>query len=102
MNVEHIAVLVLIWSGCVVTVLPSIALLRTRNVYDALHLLAPVSSFGGPLIGAGMMVENGWTLTTAQVALIAVLLLTTGTAATIATGRVAKERESGPTSEEPE
>src|SRR5689334_17932474 len=46
MNAGHIVVLALVWSGCAVTVLSSIALLRTRNVYDALHLLAPVSSLG--------------------------------------------------------
>ncbi len=102
MSVAHVAVLVLVWSGCAVTVLSCVGLLRTRNVYDALHLLAPVSSLGGPLIAVGLMIQNGWSLTSAQVAVIAVLLLTTGTAATIATARVAHEKERGTPDEGPE
>ena len=84
---------VLIWLGVLVVVLSAGAALVLRPVYSRLHALAPVSSLAGPLIGAGLAIVNGLSLTTATVLLIVVLLAVTGPALTAAMARLAAERE---------
>jgi multisubunit Na+/H+ antiporter MnhG subunit len=98
-NLVSDALLVL---GGTVTVLATWAMVWTRPVYDRLHLLAPVSSLGVPLIAAGLAVRNGWGLVTAQLVVIAAIVALTGPAVGMATARVAAEREEGASTEEPE
>lgn len=96
-------VVVLVGAGVGITVLASLAMVRTREVFDRLHLTSPVSSLGGPLIAGGLIVQNGMALASAQIALIAVLLALTGPAVTMAVARVERQREQGSTGEdEPE
>lgn len=84
---------VLIWLGVLVVVLSAVAALVLRPAHPRLHGLAPVTSLGGPLIGAGLVVVNGLNLTTASVVLIVGLLALTGPALTAAMARLAAERE---------
>jgi multicomponent Na+:H+ antiporter subunit G len=84
---------VLIWLGVLVVVVSAVAALVLPAVHPRLHALTPVTSLAGPLIGAGVAVLNGFSLTTATVLLIVVLLAITGPALTTAMARLAGERE---------
>ena len=84
---------VLIWLGVLVVVLSAAAALVLRPVHPRLHALAPVTSLAGPLIGVGLAIVNGLSLTTATILLIVVLLAITGPALTAAMARLAAERE---------
>jgi multicomponent Na+:H+ antiporter subunit G len=68
---------------------------------DRLHLLAPVTTIGAPLVGAGLIVYNGLTLTSGQIALIVAILAITGPSITVAVARANRQRENS-TTEEPE
>jgi multisubunit Na+/H+ antiporter MnhG subunit len=90
---RHVLITVLLLGGCAVVVISCCAMLALRTVYDQLHLLAPVTSLGGPLIGAALVLQNGWGLTSGQVILIVALLALSGPAAGVATARAAHERD---------
>jgi monovalent cation/proton antiporter MnhG/PhaG subunit len=85
---------VLIWSGVLVVVLSALAALALPPVHARLHALSPVTSLGGPLIGIGLALANGFSLTTATVLLIVILLGVTGPVLVVAMARVAAERDS--------
>jgi multicomponent Na+:H+ antiporter subunit G len=84
---------VLIWVGVGVAVLSAMAALRLPPINPRLHALAPITSLAGPLVGVGLAVANGWSLTTATVLLIVVLLAVTGPVLVAATARLAAERD---------
>lgn len=84
-----VVALVLAGAGIAVIVAAALAALRPRDVLTRLHYLAPATSLGGPLVGAGLAVANGWSPTTATVLLVVVLLAATGPVLGAATGRVA-------------
>lgn len=90
---RHVLIAILLVAGCAVVVISCCAMLALRTIYDRLHLLAPVTSLGGPLIGAALVVQNGWGLTSGQVIMIVVLLALSGPAAGVATARAAHERD---------
>jgi multicomponent Na+:H+ antiporter subunit G len=94
--------MVLLVSGCSVVVISSWAMLALRTVYDRLHLLAPVTSLGGPLIGAALLFQNGWGLTSGEIVLIVVLLALSGPAAGVATARAARQQDRGESMAGPE
>lgn len=102
MTARHVVEIVLLVAGCAVTILSSLAMVWTTRLRDRLHLLAPVSSLGAPLIAASLAVANGWSLTTGQILLIAVLLAGSGPAIGMATARAARHREQGGSPEAPE
>lgn len=99
---RHVLVVVLLFGGCSVVVISSCAMLALRTVYDRLHLLAPVTSLGGPLIGAALVLQNGWGLTSGQIILIVALLALSGPGAGVATARAAHERDRADTMAGPE
>ena len=84
---------VLIWLGVAVAVLSVLAALRLSPVNPRLHAVAPVTSLAGPLVGLGLVVANGWSLTSVTVLLIVGLLASTGPVLVAATARLAAERE---------
>ncbi|HET6877617.1 MAG TPA: monovalent cation/H(+) antiporter subunit G [Jatrophihabitans sp.] len=102
MTARHVVEIVLLAGGCAVTVLASLAMLWTTQLRQRLHLLAPVTSLGSPLIAASLAVANGWSLTTGQILLIAVLLAASGPAIGMATARAGRQREQGGEQEAPE
>jgi multicomponent Na+:H+ antiporter subunit G len=79
--------------GVGVVVLSSLSAVWLRGVFVRLHFLTPVTSVGGPLIGLGLAVENGWGITTGLVLLVVALLAMTGPVLEVATGRVMAQRE---------
>jgi len=82
---------VLVTAGVLVVVCAALAALAFRRLYRRLHVLAPVSSVGGPLIGLGLAVTNGWSLTTATVLLVVAVLAMTGPVLGAATARLAAQ-----------
>jgi multisubunit Na+/H+ antiporter MnhG subunit len=85
-------VAVLVGLGAGVVVLSSLLAHVPRDALDRLHYLTPVTSLGAPLIGVGLVVANGWGLTSLTVALTTVLLVLTGPIMVSATGRMTVQR----------
>jgi multisubunit Na+/H+ antiporter MnhG subunit len=79
---------VLVWLGVAVTVLSAVAAVALRPVIPRLHALTPVTVLAGPLIGVGLAFRTGWTMTTATLLLIVVLLAATGPALGAVTARL--------------
>jgi multisubunit Na+/H+ antiporter MnhG subunit len=84
---------VLLFTGVAVVVMSSIAAVWLRGVFVRVHLLAPVTAVGGPLIGLALAIENGWGLTTALVLFTVFLLAVSGPVVEVATARVSAQRE---------
>lgn len=102
MTARHVVEIVLLSGGCTVTILSSLAMVWTTRLRQRLHLLAPVTSLGAPLIAAALAVANGWSLTTGQILLIAVLLAGSGPAIGMATARAGRQRAQAERQEAPE
>ena len=73
-----VVVVVLVALGVLIVVGSAIRAVAAREDLVRLHLLAPVTSVGVPVLGLGVALEAGWTWTTATVALVVVLLAVTG------------------------
>jgi multisubunit Na+/H+ antiporter MnhG subunit len=56
----------------------------------------------GPLVAAGLIADNGLTLTSGQIALVAVVLAATSPAITASIARAKSQRDNPERSEEPE
>jgi len=93
MSAAHVAALVLLWAGVVVTVLSCLGAVRPRRVYVRLHYVAPATSIGAPLTGLALAITNGWSLTTAEDIFIVFLLAITGPVLASSAARVAAQRE---------
>jgi len=88
--------------GLAIVVLCALLALRLRRPMDRLHLLAPMTTLGAPLVALGLALRHGWALPTAQILLIGLLIALTGPAMTSATGRVIGMREGKVPRETPE
>jgi multicomponent Na+:H+ antiporter subunit G len=102
MNVGHGLAVVSFGAGVVVVTLSVVAALRFRHAGDRLHLLTPTTSLGTPLVGLGLVLQNGWSLTSAQIAITCILLAATGPVLASATARVAALRDGSIPQESPE
>jgi multisubunit Na+/H+ antiporter MnhG subunit len=90
-------------AGVGVAVLSTVgASLAGRDRYLRLHYLTPVTSVAAPLIGVGLSLENGWSLTTGEILLIVGLLALSGPIAAAATGRLFAQSDGTAKSESPE
>lgn len=63
------------------------------RVFDRLHLLAATTSLGAPLTGVGLMISQGWTESSAMIAVTAVLVAVSSPVISAATGRLAAQHE---------
>jgi multicomponent Na+:H+ antiporter subunit G len=98
----HTTALVFTWAGVVVVVVSCIGAMIARDTLPRLHLSAPVTSIGAPLIGLGLCLQAGLGLTTASVILATVLVILAGPPLSAAVARVAGQREGILPPEEPE
>jgi multicomponent Na+:H+ antiporter subunit G len=87
-NVTQVVSAVSTGAGVLVVVLAAVRALLTRDVLVRLHLITPVTSVGGPLVGLGLAISNGWTTSTAQILVTVFLLALTGPVLGSATGRL--------------
>jgi multicomponent Na+:H+ antiporter subunit G len=88
----NVVAAVLTFAGVGVVPVAAIGMLRVRGTLARLHFLAPVTTLAGPLIGLGLIVEVGWNLTSAMVALTVALLAITGPILQTATARLLRDR----------
>jgi multicomponent Na+:H+ antiporter subunit G len=88
--------------GVLVTVLSALGAALLSSTLDRLHLITLTTTIGVPLVGLGLALENGWSMTTAMVVLICVVLTGSGPVITAATGRVQAQREGLVEQESPE
>jgi len=102
MSALHVAAVACFGVGVGVVVLTALASLRARRAADRLHYLAPATALGAPLVGLGLVLENGWSLTSAQIAVTCGLIMITGPVLTSAALRLAAQREGTVPQESPE
>lgn len=102
MNAQSTVGAVLAVAGVGVCVVAAAGALVPRNVLDRLHFLAPVTSVGVPLVGAGVAVDTGWHLTTLLVVVTVLVVAVTGPALASATGRAEAEQRGLIAAESPE
>jgi multicomponent Na+:H+ antiporter subunit G len=101
-SVLHVFAVACFGTGVGVVVVTALASLRVRAAKDRLHFLTPTTSLGAPLVGLGLVLANGWSLTSAQIVLTCVLMMLTGPVLASAALRVAAMREGTVTQESPE
>ncbi|MCU1488802.1 MAG: Na+/H+ antiporter subunit [Acidimicrobiaceae bacterium] len=63
------------------------------RLYDRIHFLSPLTSVAGPVLGIGLAVQNGLSLTTLQIVFIVVVLAFCGPVIAAATGRLRAQNE---------
>lgn len=102
MSVVHVAGVVCVYAGVAVVVLSALASLRVRRPEARAHFLTPTTSLGTPLVGVGLVLHDGWSLTSAQIALTCALLMVAGPVLASATVRVASQREGSVSRESPQ
>ena len=102
MNALHAAAVACFGVGVGIVVLTALAALRVRRAADRLHFLTPATALGAPLVGLGLVLENGWSLTSAQIAGTCCLVMITGPVLTSAALRLAAQREGTVSQESPE
>ncbi|WP_372665373.1 monovalent cation/H(+) antiporter subunit G [Amycolatopsis kentuckyensis] len=83
---------VLVFAGVAVVVVCALAMLRAQTLLNRLHLLAPVTTLGAPLVGGGLALATGWNLGSGAILLTVVLLAVTGPVLQSAAGRVEAQR----------
>lgn len=101
-SLVHVVGAVLAGLGVVVVVAAAIAAVWVREEYVRLHFLTPVTSLGAPLVGVGLGLVNGWTLTSATILGITLLLAITGPVLGSAIGRVTAQLDGVVEQESPE
>lgn len=92
----------LLGAGVLIVVGSCLGALTVRGVFARLHFISPVTSLGGPLIGAALVIRNGWGLTAGADLLIVGLLALTGPALAAATARLAAQRQGFTKEESPQ
>ncbi|MGW5720199.1 monovalent cation/H(+) antiporter subunit G [Amycolatopsis sp. NPDC003865] len=83
---------VLVFAGVAVVVVAALVMLRARTLLNRLHLLAPVTTLGAPLVGVGLALDSGWNLGSGAILLTVLLLAVTGPVLQSAAGRVEARR----------
>jgi multicomponent Na+:H+ antiporter subunit G len=101
-NGLHVAAVACFGVGVALVVLTALASLRVRRPEDRLHFLTPATSVGTPLVCLGLAIENGWSLTSAQIVLVGVLVMITGPILASAAVRIAHQRQGRIPQESPE
>ncbi|ADP84500.1 monovalent cation/H(+) antiporter subunit G [Pseudofrankia inefficax] len=85
----HVGALCCVAVGTGVIVVTAMLALVTRGrFFVRLHLVTPVTSLAGPLIGLGLVLENGLGFTAAQIAVIVLALAVASPAMQAATARL--------------
>lgn len=102
MTALHVVALACYAAGVLVTAMSALAALLLRDTLDRLHLLTLATTLGVPLVGLGLVLETGWSMTTATVVFTCVLLMLSGPVLTAATGRVTAQRQGLVEQESPE
>ena len=83
----------LLFAGVGVQVLACIGLIRARSTFDRLHLIAPATVVGGPLVCAAILVNESFSVGGIHAIIVGAILVATGPVLTHVTARAARLRE---------
>lgn len=83
----------LLFAGVGIQMLACIGLLLARSTYDRLHIVAPATVLGGPLVCAAVLVNESFSQGGIHAILVGAVLLATGPVLTHVTARAARLRE---------
>ena len=86
----------LLLGGGFFCVLGAVGLLRMPDAFTRLHAASVIDTMGVGLIVAGLMVQSGWTLTTARLGVILILIFFTSPVAGHAIARAMRHRNVKP------
>lgn len=89
----------LVFAGVAVMMFSAFAAAALPRVFDQLHLLAVITSFGLPLIGVGLVISHGWSEPSAMIALTVAVIAVGSPVISAATARLS-EQHGGPIDEE--
>jgi multicomponent Na+:H+ antiporter subunit G len=92
----------LIVAGSLACIVGALGLIRMPDLYTRMHAASVIDPFGAGLILIGLMVQAGFTLVTAKLLFLLVLLLFTSPVATHALGAAALHRKLEPRLAPPE
>jgi multisubunit Na+/H+ antiporter MnhG subunit len=83
----------LVAAGVLVLAWACVSAACTRSPYQRLHFLAPMTSLGTPLVGAALVLDSGWQLSTGWIVVVVLLLFLTGPVVQAAIGKeIAREQ----------
>lgn len=83
----------LVFAGVAVIVFCTLAAAALTRTFDRLHLLTATTSFGGPLIGVGLIISQGWTESSAVIAVTLVVVLLSSPVISAATARLTAQHD---------
>lgn len=86
----------LLIGGGLFCVIGALGLLRMPDAFTRLHAASVIDTLGVGMIIAGLMVQSGWTLTTARLAIVLVLVFFTSPVASHAIARAMRHRDVPP------
>jgi multicomponent Na+:H+ antiporter subunit G len=86
----------LLLGGGFFCVVGAVGLLRMPDAFTRLHAASVIDTMGVGLIVAGLMVQSGWTLTTARLGVILILIFFTSPVAGHAIARAMRHRNVKP------
>ena len=92
MDILNLASWVLIVAGSAFCLIGSLGLLRMPDFFTRMHAASLVDTLGAGLLLLGMVLQAGFTLVTAKLLMIALLLFFTSPTATHALARAARAR----------
>jgi len=95
----QIASWLLIGAGCAFCVIGALGLLRLRGFYPRTHASSVIDSAGAGLLLAGLVLHAGWTLVSAKLVVIGLLILFSSPTATHALANAALVRGLAPDAE---
>ena len=89
--VDYVAMALLTLGG-IFCVIGAIGLLRMPDFYTRMHAASVIETLGAALVIAGLMLEAGFTLATAKLAILGLLIFFASPTATHALAKAAHER----------
>jgi multicomponent Na+:H+ antiporter subunit G len=101
-NVQHVAVSILLVIGVGAGLLASLGILVMRHFYDRLHYVGLASALGAVSIAAAVVVQEGVSQASVKAVLTAIVVAVTSPVLTHATARAARIREFGYLEMQPE
>ncbi|WP_116204706.1 cation:proton antiporter [Amycolatopsis circi] len=87
-----LAAQILVFAGVFIVLASAVGLVRAKDLLTRLHLLAPATTLGAPLIGIGLVLVNGVQLGSGAILATVVLLAVTSPILQAATARLEARR----------
>ncbi|MDQ3025239.1 MAG: monovalent cation/H(+) antiporter subunit G [Pseudomonadota bacterium] len=92
MNALDIATTALLAAGGFFCIVGAVGLLRMPDFYTRAHAASVIETLGAGLIIVGLMLQAGWTLASAKLLCLGLLIFLTSPTATHALAKAARER----------